>query len=211
MPPPATSLSASWPRSRCAAAATPANPYAQVSGEFDVDALRRGRGAGAAAPPRPAAHNRRRRRGGDRPAEKAVCEHPCGSPASPTAPSCTTRACGTSPGRSRPAGRPRPPAPDGPVDGLSLQAAFTHEEPLLVEALELHPTVSVNPSGGPAGGQPDHGHRPRAHRRGRRRHPGPGVSRTVGHSTSARASSRTLRCVLEAGPSAPRSGTGGRA
>src|SRR6185437_10867437 len=38
---------------------------------------------------------------------------------------------------------------DAPIEIAEIQAAFTHEEPLLVEALGLGPDVSVNPSGGP--------------------------------------------------------------
>ena len=73
----------------------------------------------------------------------------------------------TSPTRRRPASRPRPPgSTTAPVEVAELQAAFTHEEPLLVEALGLGADVAVNPSGGAAGGQPDHGHRPGPHRRG---------------------------------------------
>ncbi len=40
------------------------------------------------------------------------------------------------------------------VDVAEIQAAFTHEEPLLVDALGLAPGVKVNPSGGPLAANP---------------------------------------------------------
>ena len=43
---------------------------------------------------------------------------------------------------------------EAPVDVAELQAAFTHEEPLLVEALGLGADVPVNPSGGPLAANP---------------------------------------------------------
>ena len=59
--------------------------------------------------------------------------------------------------------RPRPPgSTTAPVEVAELQAAFTHEEPLLVEALGLGDDVRGEPVGRPARRQPDHGHRPRA-------------------------------------------------
>lgn len=41
-----------------------------------------------------------------------------------------------------------------PVEVAEIQAAFTHEEPVLVDALGLGPEVAVNPSGGPLAANP---------------------------------------------------------
>ncbi|MCB1003729.1 MAG: lipid-transfer protein, partial [Acidimicrobiales bacterium] len=88
--------------------------------------------------------------------------------------------------------------PDGPVDVAELQAAFTHEEPLLIEALELHPSVPVNPSGGPLAANPVMATglvriaEAAAAIRDR------GASRTVGHATSGPCLQQNLVCVLEA-------------
>ena len=84
--------------------------------------------------------------------------------------------------------RRRPPgSATGPIEVAEIQAAFTHEEPLLRRgARPRRPTSPVNPSGGAAGRQPDHGHRPRAHRRG-------GARRSATAASSAR--SRTPRRV----------------
>jgi acetyl-CoA acetyltransferase len=43
---------------------------------------------------------------------------------------------------------------DGPIEVAELQAAFTHEEPLLKAALGLGDDVPVNPSGGPLAANP---------------------------------------------------------
>ena len=43
---------------------------------------------------------------------------------------------------------------EAPVEVAELQSAFTHEEPLLVEALGLGSDVAVNPSGGPLAANP---------------------------------------------------------
>ena len=43
---------------------------------------------------------------------------------------------------------------EAPVEVAELQTAFTHEEPLLVEALGLGDDVAVNPSGGPLAANP---------------------------------------------------------
>jgi acetyl-CoA acetyltransferase len=84
-----------------------------------------------------------------------------------------------------------------PVEVAEIQAAYTHEEPLLVEALGLTADVVVNPSGGPLAANPimatglvrvaeaarqirDHG-----------RH------RTLAHATSGPCLQQNLVCVLE--------------
>ncbi len=191
------------------------NPYAQVSGEFDVDELLAEDAVraplrrhdlppitdGAAAVVIARAEK-----------AKAVCENPvwitgmahCAELHYPGMRDLT---------RSLSARKAAEAAgvPDGPVDVAELQAAFTHEEPLLVEALELHPTVSVNPSGGPLAANPimatglvriaDAA----AAIRDR------GASRTVGHSTSGPCLQQNLVCVLEAGPERPHGAGGDRA
>ena len=43
---------------------------------------------------------------------------------------------------------------EAPVEVAEIQSAFTHEEPLLVEALGLGADVAVNPSGGPLAANP---------------------------------------------------------
>src|SRR5262249_20292425 len=45
-------------------------------------------------------------------------------------------------------------AHEGPIDVAELQAAFTHEEPLLRDALGLGDSTVVNPSGGPLAANP---------------------------------------------------------
>ncbi|MFI5952289.1 lipid-transfer protein [Cryptosporangium sp. NPDC051539] len=42
----------------------------------------------------------------------------------------------------------------GPIDAAELQTAFTHEEPVLAAALGLGPDVPINPSGGPLAANP---------------------------------------------------------
>ena len=67
-----------------------------------------------------------------RPGASSSASVRCGSPASPTAPSATTRHCATSPTRRRPARRRRRPgSTTGPIEVAEIQAAFTHEEFLL--------------------------------------------------------------------------------
>ena len=88
-------------------------------------------------------------------ARAAVPSTRYGSAGSPTAPSCTIRACGICASRSR---RTRAAEAagigDGPIEVAEIQAAFTHEEPLLVEALGLAPDVAINPSGGALAANP---------------------------------------------------------
>ena len=88
---------------------------------------------------------------------------------------------------------------EAPVEVAELQAAFTHEEPLLVEALGLGADVPVNPSGGPLAANPimatglvrigdaaDH------IRDG-------GGNRALAHSTSGPCLQQNLVCILEGG------------
>ncbi len=88
-------------------------------------------------------------------------------------------------------------AGEAPVGVAELQAAFTHEEPLLAEALGLGPDVVVNPSGGPLAANPvmatglvriaeaaaqvrDGGHR-----------------RALAHATSGPCLQQNLVCIVE--------------
>ena len=84
-----------------------------------------------------------------------------------------------------------------PVQVAELQASFTHEEPLLVEALGLGPDVAVNQSGGPLAANPIMAtglirviEAARAIREGR-------AQRSVGHSSSGPCLQQNLVCVLE--------------
>jgi acetyl-CoA acetyltransferase len=86
---------------------------------------------------------------------------------------------------------------ESPVQVAELQASFTHEEPLLVEALGLGPDVAVNPSGGPLAANPIMAtgliriiEAARAIREGRAR-------RAVGHSSSGPCLQQNLVCVVE--------------
>jgi acetyl-CoA acetyltransferase len=86
---------------------------------------------------------------------------------------------------------------EAPVQVAELQASFTHEEPLLVEALGLGPDVAVNPSGGPLAANPVMAtglvrviEAARAIREGR-------AQRSVGHSSSGPCLQQNLVCVLE--------------
>ena len=86
---------------------------------------------------------------------------------------------------------------EGPVEVAELQTAFTHEEPLLVEALGLGSDVSVNPSGGPLAANPimatglvritEAARQIRDH----------GKQRTLAHSTSGPCLQQNLVCILE--------------
>jgi acetyl-CoA acetyltransferase len=87
---------------------------------------------------------------------------------------------------------------EGPVEVAELQSAFSHEEPLLVEALGLGADVSVNPSGGPLSANPIMStglvriaEAAAAIRDG-------GKRRTLAHSTSGPCLQQNLVCILEA-------------
>jgi acetyl-CoA acetyltransferase len=86
---------------------------------------------------------------------------------------------------------------EGPIEVAEIQSAYTHEEPLLVEALGLGAEVPVNPSGGPQAANPimatglvrvtEAAGQIRDH----------GKSRTLAHSTSGPCLQQNLVCVLE--------------
>ena len=79
-----------------------------------------------------------------------------------------------------------------------LQAAFTHEEPLLVEALGLGADVPVNPSGGPLAANPIMATGlVRIAEAAQRRSATGGQHRTLAHSTSGPCLQQNLVCILE--------------
>jgi len=86
---------------------------------------------------------------------------------------------------------------EAPIEVAELHAAFTHEEPLLVEALGLGPEVLVNPSGGPLAANPTMatGLVRIAEAAGQVRDGG--RHRTLGHATSGPCLQQNLVCVLE--------------
>jgi len=89
---------------------------------------------------------------------------------------------------------------EGPIEVAEIQAAFTHEEPLLVEALGLDSSkTAVNPSGGPLAANPimATGLVRIAEAAGQIRDNG--KHRTLGHSTSGPCLQQNLVCVLEGG------------
>src|SRR5262249_24076665 len=85
---------------------------------------------------------------------------------------------------------------DGPVEIAELQAAFTHEEPLLKSALGLDDSVPVNLSGGALGANP-------IMATGliriaeAARHIAEGKQRTLAPATSGPCLQQTLVCILE--------------
>jgi acetyl-CoA acetyltransferase len=86
---------------------------------------------------------------------------------------------------------------EAPIEVAELHASFTHEEPLLVEALGLGPEVVVNPSGGPLAANPTMatGLVRIAEAAGQVRDGG--RHRTLGHATSGPCLQQNLVCVLE--------------
>ena len=86
---------------------------------------------------------------------------------------------------------------EAPIEVAEIQAAFTHEEPLLVEALGLPPGTKINPSGGPLAANPimATGLVRIAEAAGQIRHEG--RRRTLGHATSGPCLQQNLVCVLE--------------
>jgi acetyl-CoA acetyltransferase len=86
---------------------------------------------------------------------------------------------------------------DGPVDAAEIQAAFTHEEPVLVEALGLGPDTLVNPSGGPLAANPIMATGLVRIAEAARQIRDEDKQRTVGHATSGPCLQQNLVCVLE--------------
>ncbi len=86
---------------------------------------------------------------------------------------------------------------DGPVEVAELQATYTHEEPLLVEALGLGPDVAVNPSGGPLAANPVMATGLVRIIEAARAITEAGHHRTLGHSSSGPCLQQNLVCILE--------------
>jgi acetyl-CoA acetyltransferase len=86
---------------------------------------------------------------------------------------------------------------EGPIEVAEVQSAFTHEEPLLLEAMGLGSETEVNPSGGPLAANPimATGLVRIAEAAGQIRDNG--KHRTLGHSTSGPCLQQNLICVLE--------------
>ena len=88
-------------------------------------------------------------------------------------------------------------AGDGAIEVAEIQAAFTHEEPLLVEALGLGADVPVNPSGGPLAANPIMATGLVRITEAARQIRDNGKHRTLAHSTSGPCLQQNLVCVLE--------------
>lgn len=177
------------------------NPYAQVSGEYDVDALLKEEyvraplrrhdlspitdGAAAVVIAR-----------GDRARE--LSDHPVwitgfAHSAEPHQPGVRDLRVSRSTKRAAKAAG----AGDAPIDVAELQTAFTHEEPVLAAALGLDAGTPINPSGGPLAANPVMATglvRVIEAARQIRHH---GKQRTLAHSTSGPCLQQNLVCVLE--------------
>jgi len=88
---------------------------------------------------------------------------------------------------------------DAPVEVAELQAAFTHEEPVLVEALGLGAGVAVNPSGGPLAANPIMATGLVRITEAARQIREQGKQRTLAHSSSGPCLQQNLVCILEGG------------
>ncbi len=86
---------------------------------------------------------------------------------------------------------------DGPVEVAELQAAFTHEEPLLAAALGLGDDVAINPSGGPLAANPIMATGLVRIAEAARQIRDNGKSRTLAHSTSGPCLQQNLVCIME--------------
>ena len=86
---------------------------------------------------------------------------------------------------------------EAPVEVAELQAAFTHEEPVLVEAMGLGPEVVVNPSGGPLAANPVMCTGLVRIAEAARQIRDEGRHRTLAHATSGPCLQQNLVCLLE--------------
>ena len=86
---------------------------------------------------------------------------------------------------------------EGPIEVAEVQSAYTHEESLLVEALGLGADVPVNPSGGPQTANPIMATGLVRVTEAARQIRDLGKSRTLAHSTSGPCLQQNLVCVLE--------------
>ena len=133
-------------------------------------------------------------------ARRAVRATRCGSPASPTAPSCHNPALRdlTDVAVDHARGRRPPGSTTGPVEVAELQAAFTHEEPLLRRgARARRPTSPVNPSGGPLAANPIMATGLVRIAEAARQIRDGDKQRTLAHSTSGPCLQQNLVCILE--------------
>jgi acetyl-CoA acetyltransferase len=86
---------------------------------------------------------------------------------------------------------------DGPIEVAEIQSAFTHEEPLLAEALGLGPDTLINPSGGPLVANPVMATGLVRISEAASQIRDNGKHRTLGHSTSGPCLQQNLVCILE--------------
>ncbi len=86
---------------------------------------------------------------------------------------------------------------EAPVEIAEIQSAFTHEEPLLVEALGLGADVPVNPSGGPLAANAIMATGLVRITEAARQIRDTGKHRTLAHSTSGPCLQQNLVCILE--------------
>jgi acetyl-CoA acetyltransferase len=86
---------------------------------------------------------------------------------------------------------------EGPIDVAEIQSAYTHEEAILVEALGLGADVSVNPSGGPQAANPIMATGLVRVTEAAKQIRDNGKQRTLAHSTSGPCLQQNLVCVLE--------------
>jgi acetyl-CoA acetyltransferase len=85
------------------------------------------------------------------------------------------------------------------IEVAEIQAAFTHEEPLLVEALGLGADTIINPSGGPLTANPVMATGLVRIAEAASQIRDKGKHRTLGHSTSGPCLQQNLVCILEGG------------
>lgn len=86
---------------------------------------------------------------------------------------------------------------EAPIEVAELQASFSHEEPLLVEALGLGPDVAINPSGGPLAANPIMATGLVRIIEAAKQITDNGKHRTLGHSSSGPCLQQNLVCILE--------------
>ncbi len=86
---------------------------------------------------------------------------------------------------------------EAPIEVAELQASFTHEEPVLLEALGLGAEVRVNPSGGPLAANPIMATGLVRIAEAARQIRDEGRHRTLGHATSGPCLQQNLVCVME--------------
>ncbi len=86
---------------------------------------------------------------------------------------------------------------EAPIQVAEIQSAFTHEEPVIVEALGLGPDVAVNPSGGPLAANPIMATGLVRIAEAARQVRDEGRTRTLAHATSGPCLQQNLVCVLE--------------